>query len=41
MKEHGCSFVNIIHPNSHIDKNSSLGKGNFAVNFQILVLVQD
>ena len=33
MKEHECSFVNIIHPNSHIDKNSSLGKGNFVGQF--------
>ena len=33
MEEHGCSFVNIIHPNSHIDENSNIGKGNFIGQF--------
>lgn len=33
FNQNGCSFVNIIHPNSHIDKNSIIGKGNFIGQF--------
>tara|TARA_A100001388_G_C28687081_1_gene459340 strand:+ start:116 stop:739 length:624 start_codon:yes stop_codon:yes gene_type:complete len=33
MNKNKCSFVNIIHPNSHVDKNSIIGKGNFVGQF--------
>lgn len=33
LNKNGCTFVNIIHPNSHIDHNSIIGIGNFVGQF--------